>query len=111
MWRNRLPEITRKLTSMLRKLGLSDLGRIGSPILQDLGLRDPIASFGSTADLGDGVRDKLFDEHGALTPEIIAYLVELSESGGPSDPHALGPLCVSWAAILHLRDICNTTLE
>lgn len=94
---------------MLAKLSPSDLGRIASPILQDLGLRDPVAAFGTTADLGDGVREHLLTDN-QLTPLVVAYLGELADSGGPSDLHALAPLCVSWAAIMHLRDICSITL-
>lgn len=83
---------------------------MGAPILQDLGLRDPVAAFGTTGDLGSGILGRLLTEDRQLSPPIIAYLTELSESGGPSDPFALIPLTISYATLLHFQDICNTNL-
>jgi len=106
-WRPRLHSIAAQLTATFRKLRDTDAGRMGAPILQDLGLRDPVAAFGSTGDLGGGILDKLLTPSGELSPPILAYLTELSESGGPSDPFALIPLTISYATFLHFQDICN----
>lgn len=84
------------------------MGRLGVPILVELGLANPLEQFGTLGDLGESVRDRLFDREGtSFTHDVDAFLVELADSGSTRNPHLLGMLLCRYATFLHFRDLCN----
>lgn len=85
---------------------------MASPLLQDLGLRDPVEEFGTLTTLGEDIRDHLLESPTALSPSASAFLHFLSLSRTVSgDLDNLQHLLVQWAAISLLTSLLPEPLR